>query len=88
MPSSDGRRTIAERDREARIRGDLLKRHDIKAQAVRVAAIAEEWLGIFVRLDGFSYEVARSADPSAARAVADALALVLDCPVDTQEVER
>lgn len=82
------KRTIGERDREARIREDLIGLDvDVTVRVVLRRGIMMERAWV-IRLDTGDSDrtIAACACRRDATAIADALGLVLGCPVDTEAI--
>lgn len=79
MATYDGR--IAQNDCVAAIHGDLIGRHDVEAEKVEVFEDASAEYGVCLRTGWTARVIADKMLRSDARAVAKALALVLNCPV-------
>lgn len=86
-----GRRTIAERDREARIRGNLLNGHSTDAEGLRVFPVdgesATPLFGIMLDQGWGERIIATGMYGRDAVAIAQSVGLVLECPVDTEAVD-
>lgn len=83
----DVKRTIAERDREARIRGDLLTGHSTDAECLRVFPVdgesATPMFGIVLDQGWCKRIIATGMYRRDAVAIAQSVGLVLGCPVET-----